>query len=336
MNMDFFEVPTIIRNQFAISNFLTGESKHEIIAEIYKGLTAKQKYISSRFFYDDNGSMLFEEITELSEYYPTRTEKSILKAIANEITGNAEQLNIIELGSGDCSKISILFDAVPKNKLNHIRYIPVDVSEAAIMKSAGFLTGKYPRLKIHGLLADFMKHLTSLPGDGNRLICFFGSTLGNFTRQQASAFLLDIKTLMKPGDQFLLGLDMVKDIDVVEAAYNDKQGFTALFNKNILQVINEYAHTNFESGLFEHIAFYNEEKARIEMHLMAMQNMVIKSEYFPEEIFLKKGETIHTENSHKFTASDIQNFASVTGLKIGNIYTDNNQWFSLVNFKCTE
>ena len=138
---------------------------------------------------------------------------------------------------------------------------------------------------------------------------------------------------MRPGDRFLLGLDMVKDIDIVEAAYNDKQGVTALFNKNILNVINEYAQTNFNPNDFKHIAFYNAEKARIEMHLMSTTDVVIRSADFPERVFLKKGETIHTENSHKFTDADIQNFATATGLKIENIYSDKNQWFSLVNFK---
>lgn len=331
-SMDFFEVPTISYNQFTVSNFLTAENKDEIIAEIYNGLKAKQKYLSSRFFYDNIGSQLFEEITELPEYYPTRTEKIILNDNAQEIIGDADQIDIIELGSGDCSKISIILDVVPKGKLKNIRYIPLDVSEGAIMKSSNFLIGKYPSIKIHGLLADFMKHLVTLPGEGNRLICFFGSTIGNFTRQQASLFMLNIRELMKPGDQLLLGLDMVKKIEVIEAAFNDKQGITALFNKNILHVINKYAQTNFESSLFEHISFYNEEKARIEMHLIAVEDMVIKSNYFPQEILLKKGETIHTENSHKFTDSDIQNFANETRLKIGNIYSDSNQWFSLVKF----
>lgn len=332
--MDFLEVPSLVKKgQFAISNFLNGESKPEIITEIYRGLTAKQKYISSRFFYNDKGSVLFEKITELPEYYPTRIEKTILKAIAPEITDHPGQVNIIELGSGDCAKISILLDAVSKIKINQITYIPIDVSEAAIMKSAGYLTIKYPGLKIHGLLADFMKHLTRLPGEGNHLICFFGSTLGNLTWQQSINFLVEIKMLMKPGDQFLLGLDMIKDIDIIEAAYNDKQGVTALFNKNILRVINDYAHTNFKTFRFQHLAFYNTERARIEMHLVALEDMVVRSEFFPEMVFIKKGETIHTENSHKFTVADIRYYASITGLNIGKIYTDKKQWFSLVNFK---
>lgn len=334
--MDFLEVPNIKENPFAIRNYITGESEAEIFAEIYKGLTANQKYISSRFFYDDNGSLLFEKITELPEYYPTRTEKAILRSIASEIMCFTEQLDIIELGSGDCSKISILLDAVPKSKLNIIRYIPVDVSEAAIMKSAGSLAVKYSGLKIHGFLADFMKQLTVLPGEGNRIICFFGSTLGNLTRHQAIQFLTEIKTYMKHGDRLLLGLDMVKDISILNAAYNDQKGITALFNKNILSVMNRFAKTNFNTSLFKHNAFYNSGRSRIEMHLTATEDMTVKSELFPEAILLRKGETIHTENSHKYTFTDIHEFASLTQLNIGKIYTDKNQWFSLVGFTRSE
>ncbi len=330
--MDFLEVQIPNKNQFAIRNYLTRESKAEVITEIYKGLTAKQKYISSRFFYDDLGSLLFEKITELQEYYPTRTEKAILRSNATEMICSSEQIDIIELGSGDCSKISILLDTVPEKEWNKITYIPMDVSEAAIMKSASTLTAKYPGLKIHGFLADFMKHLTVLPGDGNRMICFFGSTLGNLTRKQAIQFLTEIKALMKPGDRLLLGLDMVKDIDILNAAYNDQKGITARFNKNILNVVNTYAKTNFNMRLFKHDAFYHTGKARIEMHLKATEDMKVKSELFPGAISIRKGETIHTENSHKYTFADIKAFASISCLNIEHIYTDKNRWFSLVVF----
>jgi len=316
----------------SIQNFLVSENRYELIKEIYQGLIQSHKQFSSRFFYDDTGSELFEEITRLPEYYPTRTEKKILQENAGGILGDFDRIDIIELGSGDCSKISVLLDAIPKPKLANINYIPVDVSESAVLKSADILQCKYPAIKIYGVLADFMKHLSSLPGNSPKLICFFGSTLGNLTRNQANGFLLGLKKLMNPGDKFLLGLDMVKDSLILHKAYNDNQGITARFNKNILQVVNDVADTNFNTSDFKHLAFYNEKESRIEMHLETVEDMVIKSNYFPQEILLKKGETIHTENSHKFTDSDIQNFATATGLKIGNIYTDSNQWFSLVKF----
>lgn len=318
----------------SIQDFLISENKVDLIEEIYWGLSKSLKQISSRFFYNDMGSELFEEITKLPEYYPTRTEKRILQENAGDILGDSDKMDIIELGSGDCSKISILMDAIPMYKISNVSYTSVDVSEAAILKSADLLAYKYPGLKIKGLLADFMKHLNILPGEkGKRLICFFGSTIGNLTRKQANEFLSNLKNVMHAGDRLLLGLDMVKDENVLYNAYNDKQGITALFNKNILNAINETVETNFNTQDFEHQAFYNEQKARIEMHLKALKDLTIKSRNFPNDILITKGETLHTENSHKFTASDIQNYATTTGLKIKNIYTDKNQWFSLILFE---
>ena len=335
--MNFLNVPAVIRkNDFAISNFLKEENKNEVIDEIFAGLSAPQKYVSSRFFYDCKGSLLFEKITRLPEYYPTRTEKSILARAGKELIDNHDQLDIIELGSGDCSKISIFLEHVDKTQLSRIRYIPVDVSEAAILKAADCLNIKFPGLKIHGLLADFMKHLSVLPNEGNRLICFFGSTFGNLTGKQGAAFLKDIRSIMKPGDRFLIGLDMVKDIAVIEAAYNDKQGITAEFNKNILSVLNSYAHTDFNIALFNHRAFFNRDKSRIEMHLVATADMVIQSDLFPGRVEISKDETIHTENSNKFTLGDIERFSDDMQLTIGKIYSDEKRWFSLVNFNLND
>ena len=165
-----------------------------------------------------------------------------------------------------------------------------------------------------------------------RLFCFFGSTLGNLTRKQSVQFLLDLKAVMKPGDQLLIGLDMVKDIKVLENAYNDNQGVTAAFNKNILNSVNQYIKTAFSPDWFGHVAFYNQSKDRIEMHLRALKDLEISCMYLPDNIRIKKGETIHTENSHKYTRRHILNFAGITGLNINAVYTDNNQWFSLVHF----
>ncbi len=313
-----------------VSNFLSTENTTELIEGIFRGLSKSQKQISSRFFYDENGSDLFEEITALPEYYPTRTEKRILQDNAKTIIGEFEHIDIIELGSGDCSKISILFDNIPKHKICNTTYIPVDVSEAAVIKSTDLLACRYPGIKIHGLLADFMKHLDSLPGNSPRLICFFGSTLGNLTRVQAYSFLLNLKSIMKPGDRFLLGLDMVKDSETLYKAYNDKQGITAQFNLNMLNVINNVAETNFESSDFEHLAFYNEEKARVEMYLKALKDVVVSSNHFPDDIKISKGETIHTENSHKFTYNHIQKLAGHSGLSISKGYSDDRKFFSLV------
>lgn len=319
-----------------ISNFLTTERKSELIAGIYHGLSKSKKHISSRFFYDDKGSDLFEKITSLPEYYPTRTEKLILQKNAKEIIGEFEHIDILELGSGDCSKISILLDAIPKHKVAQTNYIPVDVSEAAVLKSVDLLKYRYPGIKIHGFLADFMKHLNSLPGESPRLICFFGSTLGNLTRKQANEFIVNLKDIMKPGDRFLLGLDMVKDSEMLHNAYNDKQGITAAFNKNILNVINEVAGTNFDALDFEHHAFYSKKEARIEMHLKALKNLRVESRYFPKSISIVKGETIHTENSHKFLPDHISKLELISGLRIKESFTDAKQYFSLYLFENTQ
>ncbi|MFO8001751.1 MAG: L-histidine N(alpha)-methyltransferase [Marinilabilia sp.] len=315
-----------------ISNYLEKENPEEVVEDIFKGLMASQKQISSRFFYDDRGSALFEEITALPEYYPARTEKSILKKSAPNILDGPNEMDIVEIGSGDCSKISLLLDAVSPGHLQGVNYFPLDVSSLAIQKSSEMLAQKYPGIQIHGIMADFLKHLKFFPARADRLVCFFGSTLGNLERKDAQQFLINVADLMDPGDHFLLGLDMVKDREVLEAAYNDKQGVTAAFNQNILNGVNQYAGTDFDPDLFDHYAFYNEVKGRVEMHLMARENMTITSSRFPSDVSIKKGETIHTENSHKFTHRHILEFATITGLRIEEIFSDDHGWFSLVRF----
>lgn len=332
--MDYSGIPTVINHQLVVSNFLAFENRKDTLAEIFDGLNSKKKFISSRFFYDDQGSSLFEEITTLQEYYPTRTEKSILRKYSSRMLGNLRV--IIELGSGDCTKISLLLETIPPSELKNILYVPVDISRFSLIKSADILSLRYPGIKIHGLLADFLKHITKLPGEGNRLICFLGSTIGNLTRNQSLEFLKGIKSLMHPGDRFLLGMDMTKDIQILEAAYNDKRGITAAFNKNILNVLNQYAGTDFNPDLFEHLSFYNRAENRIEMHLMAVSDMIIKSPEFSSHIFIRKGETIHTENSHKYTLDDIRQIARHTGWNTENVFTDCKGWYSLVEFSSSD
>lgn len=331
--MEYSEISTSVHHKIPVSNFLELESRHEIAAEITAGLLADPKYISSRFFYDDTGSSLFQRITTLPEYYPTRTEKGILRDVSVEITGGRRGFDIIELGSGDYSKISILMEAIPERDLGSVRYFPVDVSESAVHHSAEGVSLRYPEVEVRGLLADFIKHLTSLPGDGDRLVCFFGSTIGNFSRTRALQFVAELKKIMGPGDELLLGLDMEKDQRLLEAAYNDKEGVTEEFNKNLLRVVNRIAETDFNPADFEHLAFYNPREKRIEMHLKAKLEMEITSPRLPHPVKLWKGETIHTENSHKFTREHIGQFAERSGLSLKRSYSDRNNWFSLVHFE---
>jgi L-histidine N-alpha-methyltransferase len=325
---------SVSTGNITISNYLAQESDSEVIAEIFNGLSAEQKHISSKYFYDDKGSQLFERITMLPEYYPTRTEKSILQRIVQGIVAFHGAPEIVELGSGDCSKISILLDAFQEHGLESIRYLPVDVSEAAVIQSSEELIDKYPGLQIQGVVADFMKHLDALPDGVNRLICFFGSTLGNLGEHEATDFICSVRGIMKKGDSFLLGLDLVKDHGTLELAYNDSQYITDAFNKNILSAVNHLAATNFYPDDFQHRAFFNAGRSRIEMHLVAKRDLVIESPWFPGKITMKKGETIHTENSRKFTPEDIRQMADDSGLSIQGIHTDHHEWFSLVHFIC--
>src|SRR6056297_1521549 len=291
----------------------------EDVNELIKGLRSPKKYISSRFFYDRRGSELFEQITALPEYYPYKTEKKLLLEHAAELLSDKKYTNIIELGSGDCSKVSILLDAINPQLISKYSYFPVDISDSALQKSASILSEQYKELIIKPIVADFMKHFDLLPGiDGSRLILFLGSTIGNLTREQSLDFLTKIRSRMHQGDLLLVGIDRVKDVRIIENAYNDSQGVTVYFNKNILQVANQHLQSNFDLTDFEHNAFFNTAELRIEMHLKAITDMQVNTPFSDQPIDLKKGETIHTENSHKFTQQQIMELAVQSGLHIEN------------------
>ncbi len=314
------------------SDFLQKIDNNNFVKEIIDGLSSKQKYIPSKFFYDTRGAGLFDEITKLDEYYPTRTEKSILKNIAPQIAGNLTDKDIVELGNGDGSKMLILLKVVPKDTLKTILYLPIDYSQAYIEKTTDIFTNDFPYLKIHGIIADFLSQIDMIPRRSTRLLCFFGSTLGNLSSEQAEKFIISIRACMKKGDEFLLGIDMVKDKVVLERAYNDSKQVTSEFNKNILRVANKIAGTNFNINDFEHLAFFNKDESRIEMHLKANKELKITSPHFSGNIIINKGETIHTENSHKYTTEYIKNLAESCNFTVLDVYTDENKWFSVVHF----
>jgi L-histidine Nalpha-methyltransferase len=316
-----------------IRNFLPRIGHDSTREEIIKGLFAPQKYISSKYFYDEQGSRLFKAITGLDEYYLTRTEKKILNADPAIISGSRSFSSIIEFGSGDCSKISILLRSLIDQKSNGITYMPFDISQSAIEEAIQCLSQQFNDVSIEGVVADFFSQLHILPNEGSaRLFCFFGSTLGNFEPGRRRDFISEISSIMEKDDVFLLGADMVKDINVMERAYNDRRGVTAAFNKNILNVVNCILNTDFRTGQFEHLAFYNDSSRRIEMHLKALADLEIKSPLFREPLFMKKGETIHTENSYKFRMEEFNELCRVSGLSISDVYTDSNKWFSVLKF----
>lgn len=331
--MNFTDAEVFQNQQITIKNLLPEMGIDQVRAEILEGLLCENKHISSKFFYDTAGSKLFEEITCLPEYYPTRTEKSILAKIAPKLINGNSSVEIIELGSGDCSKISILFEAVEKPTLEHIDYLPVDVSESAIEESANELSQRYPYLKIKGYVADFMHQLDEIPrSDKPRLICFFGSTIGNFTPEDAGKIIRSIANGVLPGDSLLVGLDLVKPEEVLTAAYNDNSGTTRKFNKNILSSVNSILQSDFNEDDFEHFSFFNTEKSRVEMHLVANKDCRVNSPFSDSPVVIKKGQKIHTENSHKFTSADFDRLIENSGLKIKEVYTDSDNWFALVHF----
>lgn len=313
-----------------IENFLKKNSADQIEKNILMNLTGSQKKISSTFFYDEKGSKLFEKITSLPEYYLTRTEIPLIKQAADYLKESFRNVTIIEFGSGDPTKISLLLDSIPDEYRETISYVPFDVSDAAIQESCNLLLQDFPGLNIHGIIANFTTQLDVIPKKTNKIICFLGSTIGNFSKEQSKEFLSDVYEIMHPGDRLLLGFDMVKNKEIIEKAYNDSQKITEQFNKNILSVVNTLVGTDFNPENFKHIAFYNEELSRIEMHLKAIKQMEISSSKYSSHIHINKDELIHTENSHKFTIEQIKKLVASADLEIERIFADEKNWFNLV------
>jgi L-histidine N-alpha-methyltransferase len=321
-----------VNSQIRVDNYLPRVGNESVANEILDGLRTGKKRISSKYFYDATGSKLFEAITRLPEYYPTRTERPLIKAAAERIAQDVDLSDIVELGSGDCSKISILLGRIQPSAARTLRYIPVDVSQTAIEGSAEMLVAGLPHLAIHGIVADFTIQLDRIPNGNKRLFCFFGSTIGNFSKGQIKRFFSHLCATMHSGDRLLLGLDRVKEKQILENAYNDREGITAAFNRNILNVVNDLAETDFYPQAFNHIAFYNDADQRIEMHLEARRDVIVTSPHLDDPLIVEQGERIHTENSHKFTDAAIAALAVDHGLAIEAVYTDRNQWFSLVQY----
>ncbi|MFW5987447.1 MAG: L-histidine N(alpha)-methyltransferase [Methanohalophilus sp.] len=313
-----------------IEDFMPKVGENSIREEMINCLRRNPKTLPSVFFYDHKGSELFETITNLEEYYPPKIEIPLLRSTAQKLKQELKDCDLVELGSGDCSKISVFLDEIPEEIRQTIVYYPVDVCKQAIEKSACNLQDRYPEMNIHGITADFLGHIEKIPAKRRRFFCFFGSTIGNLTEVQAMQFMTDLGNVMNKNDRLLLGVDMVKDIDIIEKAYNDSQGVTAEFNKNILEVVNDHIKTDFYPEEFEHVAFFNKKYSRIEMHLKAKKDLKVTSPLLKERIVFKKGETIHTENSHKYTVDGINKMADAADLSVENIFSDDKKWFCLV------
>lgn len=295
-------------------------------SEILQGLRQEQKIISAKYFYDEKGSNLFEAITDLPEYYPTRTEIDLLQKHSQTIVEEAGQdAVLIEYGSGASTKIRLLLEALkPK------AYVPMDISKDFLYECAIQLRKEYPWLEIHATCLDF-KEQARLPSRLNkqakRVAFFPGSSLGNFSPNEAHTFLKGVRQTIGDDGALLIGVDLDKDTNVLEAAYNDEQGITALFNLNILNHINRLGSGTFNPELFEHQAFYNQVDQRIEMHLVSQFDQV--ASIFGERISLKSGETILTEYSHKYRADQFLDDVRQAGFLGKHFWTDDEQKFGV-------
>jgi dimethylhistidine N-methyltransferase len=301
------------------------EIETDMYSEVLDGLRSVPKTISPKYFYDKKGSELFESITMLREYYPTRTELFILNKYKNEMASAAGTNSaLIEFGSGSSEKVRILLEAMPDLK----EYVPIDISKDFLYQSAKALSMEYPNLNVHAVSADYTAKFEMPNLESKRKIVFFpGSTIGNFEPQEMEKFLKQTAALLKSGGGLLIGVDLKKDRAVLNAAYNDKKGVTRAFNLNLLNRLNRELLANFKMEDFTHHAFYHAEKGRVEMHLVSLKNQVIT--IGDQEIAFKEGETIHTENSYKFTIEEFQQIASLCGFKPKKVWYDERQWFSM-------
>jgi dimethylhistidine N-methyltransferase len=322
---------TELKTRFHLDNLLNPALQIDDGSDVIRGLTQKQKTLPPHYFYDERGSLLFEEICELAEYYPTRTETAILQQYATEIAKMTGACELVELGSGSSTKTRILLDAY--QALGYpLRYLPIDVSATILESSTISLLEDYPSLQIHGIVGTYELALTHLNPSPlpKRMICFLGSTLGNFSPEECDLFFSQISNSLETGDYFLLGIDLHKSPEILTKAYNDSRGITAQFNLNILEHLNWRFSGNFDINLFKHWAFYNTTKNQIEMHLVCQRSHIVKLEKLGLTIDFLEGETIFTEISRKFNLDKMQQELEYQGLKTLQIWTDINNWFGVI------
>ena len=313
-----------------ISSRLPASVFAPLAEEVLHGLSATPRRLPPKLFYDEQGSRLFEQITELPEYYLTRTERAIFQEHAAEIVEQAgSNLTLIEFGAGSASKTRILVEALASRQLR-VRFYPVDVSASALKHAVAGLNGHIRNLRVHPIIADYSRQVPLLKAPGRRLALFIGSTIGNFEPDEAVQFLSSIHGSLRSGDALLLGFDMVKDPDVLHAAYNDAQGVTAEFNKNMLARINRELGGEFDLQNFQHVAFWNPRMSRIEMHLESLVAQKIWVRDLGMAFDFSAGERIHTENSYKFTPSSIADMLRQSGFKLEKTWNDPCGWFSTV------
>lgn len=296
--------------------------------DVRAGLTAKPKRLPPKYFYDARGSELFEHITRLPEYYLTRAETAILIDVADAIVRHIRPVELVELGSGSSRKTRLLLEAMHRHRSGG-RYAPLDVSEDALAGAADALGADYEWLQFDGFVGDFTCDLGRLPRRGPRLVAFLGSTIGNFAPAERATLLAGLRAGLADGDRFLLGVDLVKDRATLEAAYDDATGVTAEFNRNLLHVLNHELGAGIPVDAFEHVAFYDEGQARIEMHLRATRAMEVAFPSLGMEVAFAAGELLHTEISCKFTRPQVERELDAAGMRLEAWHEDAERRFAL-------
>jgi L-histidine N-alpha-methyltransferase len=318
--------------EIRIDSFLSETDERTLAYDVLDGLTRPFKEIPPKHFYDARGSELFERICELPEYYPTRTERKILVARATEIVERTGAGELVELGSGSAEKARILLEAMSSAGTLR-RYVPVDVSESALEAAATELVDEFDELSVHGVIGDFERHLDRVPrrpaSGPPRIVALLGGTIGNFPPGTRRRMLREIGKLLGPEDRLLLGTDLVKDPRVLEAAYDDSQGVTAEFNRNVLRVINRELDADFWPEAFEHVAFYDRTHEWVEMRLRAVRPCSVRVAGLGLRVEFAAGEEVRTEISAKFTRARVEADFEAAGLGLECWYTDSDRLFAV-------
>ncbi|MBH1937287.1 L-histidine N(alpha)-methyltransferase [Streptomyces sp. AV19] len=294
-------------------------------ADVAEGLTSSPKALPPKWFYDARGSELFDEITLLPEYYPTRAEREILLCRADAIARATGARTLVELGSGSSDKTRHLIRALPGLHT----YVPVDVSESALTGAAATLLAEHPALTVHALVADFQDGLVLPDTPGPRLLAFLGGTIGNLLPAERAGFLAGLRSRLAPGDALLLGTDLVKDERVLVAAYDDAQGVTAAFDKNVLLVVNRELGADFDPDDFAHVALWDKTQEWIEMRLRARRPVTVKVRALDLEVAFEAGEELRTEISAKFRREGVRRELAAAGLELSRWWTDSGDRFAL-------
>jgi L-histidine Nalpha-methyltransferase len=322
---------SLIENEeIRIDSWLSETEERSLANDVLDGLTRPFKELPPKHFYDTRGSELFDRICELPEYYPTRTEKAILQQRAGDIVRTTGAGELVELGSGSADKARILLDAMAEQSTLH-RYMPFDVSEQVVLDAARQLVEEYDGLQVYGMIGDFQRHLPRVPASDGvpRIVALLGGTIGNFPPGTRRALLRDIGSVLGPNDWLLLGTDLVKDPAVIEAAYDDSDGVTAEFNRNVLHVINRELDADFAPDAFDHVAFFDRRHEWVEMRLRALRPCSVLIGDLGLRVEFAAGEELRTEISAKFTRPRLEADFAAAGLALEQWYTDAQQLFAL-------